>query len=126
MIDLVLVLAFVLYALAVGVRARRHASQSLEEYFLAGRTLSSWQGGASMTATQFAADTPLLAAGLVATGGIFALWRLWIYGIAFLLLGFLLGRAWWRTGVRETVIRYLRAERGASLPLRASHLRSSV
>ena len=52
-----------------------------------------------MAATQYAADTPLLAAGLVATGGIFALWRLWIYGIAFLLLGFLLGQAWWRAGV---------------------------
>lgn len=52
-----------------------------------------------MAATQYAADTPLLAAGLVATGGIFALWRLWIYGIAFLVLGFLLSRAWWRTGV---------------------------
>jgi Na+/proline symporter len=52
-----------------------------------------------MAATQYAADTPLLAAGLVATGGVFALWRLWSYGIAFLLLGLLLGGAWWRARV---------------------------
>lgn len=119
MIDLVLVLAFVVYALVVGVRARRQASRNLEEYFLAGRTLSSWQSGASMTATQFAADTPLLAAGLVATGGIFALWRLWIYGIAFLLLGFLLGRAWWRTGVvTDAELCELRYSGGSAVVLR--------
>ncbi len=99
MIDLVLALGFVVYALTAGLRARRAASRGLSEYFLANRSLSSWQSGFSMTATQYAADTPLLAAGLVATGGIFALWRLWIYGIAFLLLGLLLGAAWWRSGV---------------------------
>ena len=99
MIDLALVLAFVAYGLAAGLRARREASTDLRSYFLAGRKLPAWQSGLSMTATQYAADTPLLAAGLVATGGIFALWRLWIYGIAFLLLGLVLGSAWWRSGV---------------------------
>lgn len=99
MIDLALVIAFVAYSMRAGLRARRQASRGLHEYFLAGRSFSAWQSGFSMTATQYAADTPLLAAGLVATGGIFALWRLWIYGVAFLLLGFLLGSAWWRSGV---------------------------
>jgi Na+/proline symporter len=99
MIDAVLVASFVAYCLGVGLRSRRDASRGLEAYFLAGRRLPAWQSGLSMAATQYAADTPLLAAGLVATGGVFALWRLWSYGIAFLLLGFLLGSAWWRAGV---------------------------
>ncbi len=99
MIDAALVAAFAIWALAVGLRNRREASRDLGSYFLAGRRLSSWESGLSMTATQYAADTPLLAAGLVATGGVFALWRLWSYGIAFLLLGLLLGSAWWRSGV---------------------------
>lgn len=99
MIDALLVAAFVVYALVVALRSRREASQGLEAYFLAGRKLGAWQSGLSMTATQYAADTPLLAAGLVATGGLFALWRLWIYGLAFLALGFLLGAAWWRARV---------------------------
>lgn len=99
MIDAVLVLAFVAYALFVALRSRRQASTGLEGYFLAGRRLSAWESGLSMTATQYAADTPLLAAGLVATGGVFALWRLWIYGLAFLALGFLLGACWWRARV---------------------------
>ena len=99
MIDAALVGAFVVWALAIGLWSRREASRDLESYFLAGRRLSSWESGFSMAATQYAADTPLLAAGLVATGGVFALWRLWSYGIAFLLLGLLLGSAWWRAGV---------------------------
>jgi Na+/proline symporter len=98
-IDLVLVLAFVGWSVATGLRNRREASRDLESYFLAGRKLSSWESGLSMAATQYSADTPLLAAGLVATGGVFALWRLWSYGIAFLVLGILLGAAWWRSGV---------------------------
>ena len=72
-IDALIVGAFVTYAIASGWRARRIASRGLEEYFLAGRTLSGWQAGLSMAATQFAADTPLLVTGMVATAGIFAL-----------------------------------------------------
>ena len=86
-------------SLALGLRSRRKASRGLEEYFLAGRNLPGWQAGLSMAATQFGADTPLLATGLVATAGIFALWRLWVYALAFLLLGFLLAPAWRRAGV---------------------------
>ncbi|MFY0534522.1 hypothetical protein [Nannocystis pusilla] len=69
MLDLVLVLAFVAYSVSAGLRARRMASRDLGEFFLAGRTLRGWQAGASMAATQFAADTPLLVTGLVAAGG---------------------------------------------------------
>lgn len=52
-----------------------------------------------MAATQYAADTPLLVAGLIATSGVFSLWRLWIYGIAFFVLGYILGPCWRRAGV---------------------------
>ncbi|TFZ03270.1 sodium:solute symporter family protein [Ramlibacter rhizophilus] len=119
MIDLAILLAFVLWGLASGLRARRQASQGLHEYFLAGRSLPGWQAGTSMAATQFAADTPLLVTGLVATAGVFALWRLWIYGLAFLLFAFLFA-AWWRragvlTDAELTEVRY--SGRGV-LPLR--------
>ncbi|MBW2282043.1 MAG: sodium transporter [Deltaproteobacteria bacterium] len=98
-LDWGIVAAFALYAIGSGLHARRLASRSLEEYFLAGRQLRGWQAGLSMAATQFAADTPLLVTGLIATGGIFALWRLWIYALAFLLLGFLLAPCWRRARV---------------------------
>ena len=98
-IDIVILAVFVVYAVASGVRNRRTASKNLEEYFLAGRSLPGWKAGLSMAATQFAADTPLLVTGLVATAGIFALWQLWIYAIAFLAMGFVLSSQWRRSGV---------------------------
>jgi Na+/proline symporter len=98
-IDVGIVVAFVVASVGAGLAARARASESLEEYFLAGRTLRGWQAGASMAATQFAADTPLLVTGLIATAGIFALWRLWIYAVAFLLLGFVFAPLWRRAGV---------------------------
>ncbi len=103
-------LAFVAYSVANGFINRAEASRNLEEYFLAGRTIKGWRAGFSLAATQFAADTPLLVVGLIATGGIFMLWRLWIYGFGFLIIGFLLGHAWRRarviTDAELTEIRY--------------------
>jgi solute:Na+ symporter, SSS family len=99
MVDLFIVIAFILYAITAGFRARKKASENLQEYFLAGRTLKGWRAGFSMAATQFAADTPLLVSGLIATGGIFMVWRLWIYGIAFLMIGFIFAANWRRAGV---------------------------
>ncbi|MEM1128720.1 MAG: sodium:solute symporter family protein [Bacteroidota bacterium] len=110
MIDLALVLGFVAYAIGAGWRARRQASQGLTDYFLAGRTVKGWRAGLSMAATQYAADTPLLATGLVATGGLFVLWRFWIYGFGYLLLGLLFAEQWRRarvlTDAELTEIRY--------------------
>ena len=110
MIDLFIVLAFIAYSITVGFRAKSRASKNLEEYFLAGRTIPGWKAGFSMAASQYAADTPMLVMGLMATGGIFMLWRLWIYGLAFLMMGFILGKAWRRsmvlTDAELTEIRY--------------------
>jgi len=109
-IDVVILGLFVAYAVGSGFWNQRKASRSLQEYFLAGRTLPGWKSGCSMTATQFAADTPLLVTGLIAAGGVFFLWRLWIYGIAFLLMAFLFAVCWRRSGVLTdaelTAVRY--------------------
>ena len=98
-LDAAIIAAFLVYCLGSGLRSRALSSRNLEQYFLAGRSLSGWKAGVSMAATQFAADTPLLVTGLIATAGIFSLWRLWIYAVAFLLLGFLLAGAWRKAGV---------------------------
>lgn len=99
MLDFLIVLAFVAWATASGLRARTRASRSLEEYFLAGRSLPGWEAGLSMAAPQAAADTPLLVTGRVAAGGVFLLWRPWIYGLAFLLMGFVLAALWRRAAL---------------------------
>lgn len=82
-----------------GFRSRAKASENLEECLLAGRSIKGWRACISMAATQYAADTPLLVTGLMVTSGIAGLWRLWIYALAFLLMGYLLGKAWRRAGV---------------------------
>lgn len=110
MLDLLIILAFIIYSIANGFRNKSKASQNLREYFLAGGTISGWRAGFSMAATQFAADTPLLVTGLIATGGIFMVWRLWIYGIAFLMMGFVFAANWRRarvlTDAELTEVRY--------------------
>ncbi|MGE0632684.1 MAG: sodium:solute symporter family protein [Pseudobdellovibrionaceae bacterium] len=98
-LDILIILLFIVYSIYSGFKAKDKASSGLEEYFLAGRSLKGWQAGISMAATQFAADTPLLVVGLIATAGIFSLWQLWIYAMAFLLLGFLLAPQWRRAQV---------------------------
>ncbi|WP_456409300.1 sodium:solute symporter family protein [Caldithrix abyssi] len=119
MIDLLIVLAFVIYSISSGFIAKKKASQNLNEYFLAGRTISGWRAGFSMAATQFAADTPLLVTGLIATSGIFMLWRLWIYGIAFLMLGFIFSIGWRRAGVlTDAELTEVRYSGKGVLPLR--------
>lgn len=118
-IDAGILIAFIVYSVSSGFRSRKVASQSLEEYFLAGRTLKGWHAGVSMAATQFAADTPLLVTGLVATSGIFALWRLWIYAVAFLMMGFLLAPSWRRARVlTDAELTELRYGSRAAAPLR--------
>lgn len=93
-VDILIICAFIAYAIGSGLRSRKVASRNLEEYFLAGRSLSGWKAGISMAATQFAADTPLNVMGIIAISGIFALWQLWIYALAFLLMGFVLATCW--------------------------------
>ncbi|MBD64869.1 MAG: sodium transporter [Halobacteriovoraceae bacterium] len=109
-IDATILLAFIFYTVITGFLNKDKAGENLEEYFLAGRSLKGWKAGVSMAATQFAADTPLLVTGLIATSGIFSLWRLWIYALSFLLMGFLLAGAWRRANVLTdaelTEIRY--------------------
>jgi len=118
--DALILLAFVSYAVASGLVNRRAASRSLSEYFLAGRSLSGTRAGLSMAATQFSADTPLLVTGLIATTGIFGLWRLWIYALSFLLLGYLLAPCWRRAGViTDAELSELRYGGRAALALRA-------
>ena len=98
-VDGLIVLIFVAFSVTAGFRARRRASKNLDEYYLAGRGIKGWRAGLSMAATQFAADTPLLFCGLIATAGIFALWRVWVYALAFLLMGFLFAAFWRRARV---------------------------
>src|SRR2546422_5941685 len=74
--DWVVIVGYLLINLLIGIYYRRRASGNTAEFFISGRDVSWWLAGTSMVATTFAADTPLLVTGLVATQGIAGNW-LW-------------------------------------------------
>lgn len=118
-LDIAIILAFIAYSIYSGFRNKDAASKNLEEYFLAGRSLPGWKAGLSMAATQFAADTPLLVTGIIAVSGIFALWQMWIYALAFLMMGFVLASHWRRAGViTDAELTEIRYGGGRALALR--------
>ncbi|MEO1087525.1 MAG: hypothetical protein AAFY88_25075 [Acidobacteriota bacterium] len=98
-LDIVIVLVYVLFALAVGVVLSRRASRDIDQYFLSGRSLPWWLAGTSMVATTFAADTPLLITGWVRDDGIWKNWLWWTFAISTVFIVFLFSRLWRRAGV---------------------------
>ena len=86
---------------SAGDRPRLHpkASQSLADYFVSGRSLPWWLAGTSMVATTFAADTPLVVAGLVAKYGVAGNWLWWNGAFSGILTVFFFARLWRRAGV---------------------------
>lgn len=119
MLDLAIVMTFIAYAIFSGFKFKSEAGQNLQEYFLAGKTLKGWKAGLSMSATQFAADTPLLVTGIIAVSGIHGLWRLWIYGLAFLVLAFVFASKWRDCGViTDAELTTVRYSGSGVLPLR--------
>ena len=98
-LDWLIVAAYVVFALWVGVRFARRAGRSVDEFFLSGRSLPWWIAGTSMVATSFAADTPLVITGLVRDYGIWKNWAWWCFAASGLLQVFLFARWWRRAGV---------------------------
>ena len=118
---LVIVLNFIASA-AIGLAYTRKAGQSLADYFVSGRSLPWWLAGTSMVATTFAADTPLVVAGLVAKYGVAGNWLWWNGAFSGVLTVFFFSRLWRRAGVLTDVefaeLRY--GGRPAAVPIASS------
>ncbi|MDQ3136029.1 MAG: Na+:solute symporter [Gemmatimonadota bacterium] len=99
---LIIALYFVVSA-AIGLAYTRRSSQSLADYFVSGRSLPWWLAGTSMVATTFAADTPLVVAGLVAKYGVAGNWLWWNGAFSGVLTVFFFSRLWRRAGVLTDV-----------------------
>ncbi len=101
---------YLLINLLIGFYYRRRASGNTAEFFISGRDVSWWLAGTSMVATTFAADTPLLVSGIVATQGIAGNWIWWSFCIGGMMTVFFFARYWRRaevlTDVELTEIRY--------------------
>ncbi|MGC2625158.1 MAG: hypothetical protein WA244_18305, partial [Candidatus Acidiferrales bacterium] len=102
-LDWSAILGYLLITLLLGIYFRRRASASTEEYFVSGRDVPWWLAGTSMVATTFAADTPLLVAGLVYTQGIAGNWLWWAFLLSGMMTVFLFARLWRRSGLMTDV-----------------------
>ncbi len=108
--DWVVIIGYLLINLLIGFYYRRRSSGTTAEFFISGRDVSWWLAGTSMVATTFAADTPLLVTGLVASQGIAGNWLWWNQCLTGMLTVFFFARYWRRaeimTDVELTELRY--------------------
>ncbi len=95
-IDWLIVLVYFLITMGVGLYLSRKASNSIEDYFISGRSLSWWLSGTSMAATTFSIDTPLYICGIVASRGIAGNWEWWSFGISHVVMIYIFSRLWRR------------------------------
>ena len=103
LLDWSAILGYLAITLLLGLYFRRKAGKSTEDYFVSGRRASWWLAGTSMVATTFAADTPLLVAGLVYTQGIAGNWIWWAFLPSGMMTVFLFARLWRRSGLMTDV-----------------------
>ncbi|MCB2204314.1 Na+:solute symporter [bacterium] len=98
-IDWIILLAYFLLSLGIGVVFSRRAGRSTADFFLGGRSLPWWLAGLSMVATTFGADTPLAVTELVASNGIAGNWLWWNMAIGGMVTVFFYAHLWRRAGV---------------------------
>lgn len=110
LIDWLIIVLYLILALALGLILSRRGSNSLVDFFVSGRSLPWWLAGTSMAATTFSIDTPLYIAGVVGTRGLAGNWEWWNFGIAHLILIYIFARLWRRseiiTDAELTELRY--------------------
>jgi len=102
-IDWAIVFAYFLLSIGIGLYFTKKGGESLDEYFLSGRQVSWWLAGASMVATTFAADTPLVVTGLVAQHGVAGNWLWWNMVMSGILTVFFFARLWRRAEILTDV-----------------------
>jgi len=98
-LDWILIAAFFVLSLAIGLAVSRRAGKSAQEYFLSGRTMPWWLLGVSMVATTFAIDTPNLVTDIVRQQGVSGNWVWWAFLLTGMLTTFVYARLWRKSGV---------------------------
>lgn len=98
-IDWVVIAAYGLLAVGVGLYFARRAGSETGEFFLGGRSMPWWLLGTSMVATTFSTDTPNLVTDLVRTGGVSSNWVWWAFVITGMCTVFFYAKLWRRSGV---------------------------
>lgn len=103
LIDWIIVAAYLLLSLLIGLYYSKRAGKNTSEFFLGGRNLPWFIAGISMVATTFAADTPLAVNELVYQKGIAGNWLWWSFLFGGMLTTFFFARLWRRSEVLTEV-----------------------
>lgn len=103
LLDWTFIALYFLFNIAIGFYYKSRAGSSVSEFFLSGRDVPWWLAGTSMVATTFAADTPLVVTGLVATSGIAGNWVWWNMVASGMMTVFFFARLWRRSGVMTDI-----------------------
>lgn len=98
-VDWLIVGAYFIVSLAVGLIYSRRAGKSAEEFFAGGRAQPWWLLGVSMVATTFSTDTPNLVTDMVRQHGVSGNWLWWAFLLTGMLTVFVYARLWKRSGV---------------------------
>jgi len=102
-IDWIVIAAYFVFNLGIGLYLRKKATNSVSDFFVSGRNVTWWLAGTSMVATTFAADTPLVVCGIVARNGIAGNWIWWSMVFSGILTVFFYAKLWRRAGVLTDV-----------------------
>src|ERR1043165_7872438 len=102
-IDWAIVFGYFGLSTVIGLVFTKKGGESLDEYFLSGRQVPWWLAGTAMVATTFAADTPLVVTGLVASKGVAGNWLWWNFVMSGMLTVFFFARLWRRANVMTDV-----------------------
>jgi Na+/proline symporter len=103
LLDWAIIVGYFALSAGIGLYFTRRGGSSLSEYFVSGRSVPWWLAGVSMVATTFAADTPLVVTGLVATRGVAGNWVWWSFVMSGMLTVFFFARLWHRAKVLTDV-----------------------
>jgi solute:Na+ symporter, SSS family len=101
--DWIIIGAFFVIALAIGVVVTKQAGKNVSEFFLSGRSMPWWLLGMSMVATTFSTDTPNLVTDIVRQHGVAGNWMWWAFLLTGMLTVFIYAKLWRRSGVTTDV-----------------------
>lgn len=98
-LDWGIIVVYMFISVAVGLYFTKHGSKSIIDYFVAGRKVNWLLAGTSIVATSFAADTPIVIAGIVRTRGLQGNWYWWSGIMGGVLCIYFYARLWRRANL---------------------------
>ena len=103
LIDWLVIGAYMLFTLFVGLWVMKKSGADSTEYFAAGKNMPWWLLGISMVATTFSTDTPNLVTDIVRQNGVAGNWTWWAFLLSGMMTVFIYAHLWKRSGILTDV-----------------------